>query len=194
MVAYTPAKTKNSTEEALKAIWQELTDIRRQQDASSSQVQRLQRYANLDEKEFAVGQLQSERAILNTVSELARAVSALTMQQVPEEIKVREAGEAVWKSHKIHRQKEVHRSANHLRYMVHCKQEPTMMCPCGEHAGIRFTDEHSKNPDGSMRIVAENVCPRDWYVSLSRLAFEEGNLSEFLKQNKLGDYLARYKL
>jgi hypothetical protein len=58
------------------------------------------------------------------------------------------------------------------------------ICPCGKHKGIQFRDRDE--------TVLDVMCPVDWWVRQTWLAYEKGTLSRFLKSTPLEKYLVPY--
>lgn len=105
--------------------------------------------------------------------------------------------------HAERRKKEEAEVARHLEWdarMAAARQETTECCSCGEHRGIRFIETVERlNTDGSLDIIqdiilADNVCPMRWWFTLSKLAFNKGELSAFTAQNPFSQYIVSYSL
>ena len=70
--------------------------------------------------------------------------------------------------------------------LLHMKQVIAKeTCPCGKHRGIKFIDNDT---------VVELMCPLQWWVRRSWMAFEEGKLSQFLSSTPLQTYIKKFSL
>jgi hypothetical protein len=187
MVVTTTNPTKTQQPDAIQVLHDEIWDLRSKMAAQAEQVQRIQRTSRVDEKEFNIGKMQSERRVLDAVSALTRVVGTMTYQQVDAQTRCDQQGAAVWQSNKEARQREVRHNINHIRYLMSQERQPTYLCPCGQHFGMRFVDSLGT-------VIVDNMCPKDWWISMSRLAFDEGKLSQFNAECKYDDFLAVYKI
>lgn len=179
---------KSKIDQGFQVIHQELLTLQRTQAATAAQVERIQRSVRLDEKEFAVGQQQSNRELINTVGQLARSVNALVRQQRSEQERDEEDGRKIRGMNFDLRQREINRNIARIRYLSTCRQVTVPRCTCGKHKGISFVD------DNTGETVVANMCPQAWWVSRSRLAFEDGKLPEFNKKYDLKKFLSMYQI
>lgn len=72
--------------------------------------------------------------------------------------------------------------AKYIRQLDGMKKVVTEKCSCGEHVGIRFINENGE-------VVEDNMCPADWWVYKSRLAYLDGELDTFLDTTPIEKYL-----
>jgi hypothetical protein len=72
--------------------------------------------------------------------------------------------------------------AKYIRKLDTMKKVITDKCTCGEHVGIRFVDENGT-------VVEDHMCPKDWWVYKSRLAYLDGELDTFLDTTPIETYL-----
>ncbi len=179
--------TKTSTPDAIQIIHDELTDIRSKIADNAVQTERLQRIAQVDLKEMNVGKLQSEQALLRAVRGLTEAVNAQVVSHLSPQERCDLEGNALYQANKASRQAEVRRNVAHIAYLSTLRQETTFVCPCGRHTGIKFVDDKGT-------VVVENMCPKEWWIKQSRLAYSKGQLSQFLKDFEYSDYLSSYKI
>lgn len=178
--------TTNTTGQAIQDIYSYLQDVDRRTAALAGQVQRIHRTVKLDEKEFAVGQQQSQREILLGVSALTETVHALA-RATNIEGAVESDSQALYWEHKERRSREVRKNIEHIRTLASCTVKVSgRTCPCGEHHGLSFV----KNGV----VVEGNLCPKTWWIKQSRLALEEGKLGEFVKSVPFEQYNLAYKI
>lgn len=169
---------------AVDILYQDIQTLERRLADLTSQVQRVQRLVHIDEREAAV-------ADKNSQAELYRAVAKNT-DLVAELLKRQRAADAdpldmrFFHMERQRRSREVRASLERIRHLKQCKQEITPCCPCGQHKGIRFVDNAGNS-------VAE-VCPKSWWISQSRLAFEENRLGQFIKSTPLEKYIKPFVL
>ena len=178
---------RKKLDEALKIVHQENTELRHQLAQMGEQVQRIQRIARVDEREGAVGMLQSNREVLNTMANLTRAVTAMADRQVPPEVAVDQEGWALFLKNREYRMRQVRQHVNHLRYLLDQSLEKTYLCPCERHMGIKITDK-------SGQVLVENECPLEVWKWLSRVALEDGTLKRFNTEVPLSAFLKDYTL
>jgi hypothetical protein len=188
-----PEKPRSPLQEALRDLQEEILELRRKQAASDAQVQRIQRTVRVDEREFNIGKMQSERAVLDSVAALTQAVNAMVLRQEDPQERVDQEGHNLWLASKDDRVREVNHHLGelyNLRAIAEtCDVEHTLMCPCGNHQGMRFVDK----ADHSI-VLIDNECPQQWWFSMSRLAFAEGRLKQYNETVKLPDLLSEYNL
>lgn len=175
-----------AVEDQLVVMQQELLTMQRQNAALATQVQRLQRSINLDEREFAVGQQQSNREVIVTMGKMTEAVGRLIEQKEKENTREEENVFSLGRSKRAH---EVENNLEHIRRLSYCRQTVVPECDCTEHAhkGLRFVDMLTG------QVLEENMCPKTWWIKQSRLAFKNGNLQEFTESTDLRAYLSMYK-
>lgn len=77
---------------------------------------------------------------------------------------------------------DISRRAEYIRKLDSMKKVIVDKCSCGEHKGIRFVDENGS-------IAEDAMCPRDWWIYKSRLAFIDGTFDEFVESTPLEVYL-----
>ena len=178
---------RKKLDEALKIVHQENTELRHQLAQMGEQVQRIQRIARVDEREGAVGMLQSNREVLNTMANLTRAVTAMADRQVPLEVAIDREGQDLFLKNREYRMRQVRQRVNHLRYLLGQSLEKTYLCPCERHMGVKITDK-------SGQVLVENECPLEVWKWMSRVALEDGTLYRFNKEVLLSAFLKEYAL
>ena len=178
---------RKKLDEALKIVHQENMELRHQLAQMGEQVQRIQRIARVDEHEGAVGMLQSNREVLNTMANLTRAVTAMADRQVPPEIAVDREGQDLFLKNREYRMRQVRQRVNHLRYLLDQSLERTYLCPCERHMGVKITDK-------SGQVLVENECPLEVWKWRSRVALEDGTLYRFNTEVPLSAFLKDYAL
>jgi hypothetical protein len=182
------ANSTNTVDQAFLNVYQDITDVRRKLAAQGEQVQRIQRTVRLDEKEFAVGNLQSQRSVLMEVSGLAHAVSALVGQNSDPVAEAEAQSTSYYHQTKAMRQAEVRHNLNEIRLLARCKiVKLDVPCPCGKHHGLCFTDSKGA-------IIEDNMCPKTWWIKQSRLAFENHSLGQFVNSTPMSAYLEAYTI
>lgn len=72
--------------------------------------------------------------------------------------------------------------AKYIRKLDGMQKVVTDKCSCGEHVGIRFVDEKGT-------VVEDNMCPKDWWVYKSRLAYLDGELDKFLDTTPIEKFI-----
>lgn len=168
----------------LEVLWQELEHQKKLTTDLASQVQRVRRFARVDELEAVTGKLEQESILIRSVTELSRAVRVLADVR-QRELSVDEMGQIYHRQNKQWREREIARKLAHYRHMSACKQVTTDKCPCGKHHGIRF-----ETPDG--KVVEENYCPQWWWIAMSRMSFQSGRNKEFHKKYPLTKWINKY--
>ena len=160
----------------------------------ASQVQRIQRFQKLDEKELRVGNERSQAAILSTVDHLARNVDALTRvitAQGDEQMMADLAGQSYRKSMLDVEYRQMQKRIGRLRFLQTCKLVPTgEPCNCGRNSAAHMAVD-VKNPSGK---IIERRCPASIWVSMSRLAYEDNRLGKFTSEHPLNEFMSKYRL
>jgi hypothetical protein len=148
------------------------------------QVERTQRGMQLDLKEQKFGNLKKTEAILLTVEALAGEVSALVDTLKDQQL---QDDHGYYHRRRFLGRQETQKNSRYNRLLAGLKQriikEP---CPCGKHKTIQFVDPHG--------AVVDQMCPRAWWIKMSRNAFEQKNLQAFVKATPMTKYLRRFEL
>jgi hypothetical protein len=148
------------------------------------QVERTQRGMQLDLKEQKFGNLKKTEAILLTVEALAGEVSALVGTLKDQQL---QDDHGYYHRRRFLGRQETQKNSRYNRLLAGLKQriikEP---CPCGKHKTIQFVDPHG--------AVVDQMCPRAWWIKMSRNAFEQKNLQAFVKATPMTKYLRRFEL
>lgn len=166
----------------------ELDTVKRQLQANNTAVQRIRSLSQVDEKAMLTQAVQNHREVLGGVSELTDAVNQMLEETGKDPVQeLTKTSNALYHSMKFAQAQKVRQNVDHRRRLSKCRLTKTEVCPCGEHYGIMFTDD-----DGI--VLENNVCPLNWWVTMSRLAYIDGVYSQFLENVPLADYLAAYKL
>lgn len=183
----------NTVDEAIMGVHQILTNLERRQADMGVQIQRLQRFSKLDERELAVDKMRSERQVLEAVETLAYAVETLTtVQRDPIEAGVSASTDLYW-SHKRQQETRTGRNLNHTRYLLSLKQQKTFQCchvgadgqPDHMHMGIQFLDHKGE--------VVDELCPTTWYVKLCALDFANKNGSAWADSHPYAEFIKPYQ-
>jgi hypothetical protein len=174
----TPAPTN------LEVLWQEMEHQKRLTTDLTSQVQRVRRFARVDELEAVTGKLEKESVLSQTVTELSKAVHVLANVR-QRELSVDEMGQNYHRQNTQRREREVASHLSRYRYMSTLKQVTTPRCPCGQHIGIRF-----ETPDG--KVIEENYCPTWWWIAMSRMSFQSGKNKEFHQKYPMTKWVDKY--
>jgi hypothetical protein len=184
------ADSINTTQQAFKDVYDELTRLSATNADLSLQVQRIQRSIKIDEREKEAGQEQSARELTQAVTRLTVAVNQMLIEQ-----RTAETGEARFNAdgvtlHRLNvdrQSRDARKRLNYIRQLADLRQVDTPKCPCGNHSGIRFVNKQGD-------IIEDNMCPKEWWIKQSRLAFENGKLDDFVSLIPMKDYLFAYKL
>ena len=180
------ANTKQQAPTNLDVLWQEMEHLKRLNTDLASQVQRVRRFARVDELEAVSGKLEQESLLIQQMGELSRAVSVLADVR-QSEMSVDEMGQQVHRENQATRRRQTSRSLAHYRYLSTLTQVMTERCPCGKHRGIQFRTAEDK-------VIEENYCPQWWWVAMSRMSFESGKHREFHRRAPLIKWLGKYAL
>lgn len=179
-----PTESKNTVKNAVDVIIQDINHIEKTQTNLASQITRIQRMMKLDEKEVATQRQRSETMLLQAVENNTMLVTALLERMLGTEDDP--LGMSYYHERKRQEQRESQKRLDTIRSLSQLRQKKTGTCPCGQHKGIQFLDESDN--------VVEERCPKSWWISLSRLALEEGRLGTFTKTTPIDKYLSRYSL
>lgn len=178
------ATNANPAPTNLEVLWQEIEHQKKLTTDLSSQVQRVRRFARVDELEAVTGKLQSEETLIRTINSLTETVHVIAdLRQ--RELSVDEEGQRYWLQNKALRSRQTAKHLAHYRYMSTLTQTRTDRCPCGRHQGIRFTTK-----DGT--VVEENYCPLWWWIAMSRMALDSRKSAQFREKMPLTKWLEKY--
>jgi hypothetical protein len=176
------------TDTQVQYLLAELDTVKRQLQANNTAVQRIRSLTQVDDKAMLTQAVQNHRDVLEGVSELTYAVNQMLEESGKDPVmELTKTSNALYHSMKFVRKQQIRQNVDHRRRLSKCRLTKTDVCPCGEHYGIMFTDDEGT-------VLEENVCPLNWWVAMSRLAFIDGVYSQFLEKLPLSDYLAAYKL
>ena len=181
-----PANAKTQAPTNLEVIWQEVEHQKRLTTDLASQLQRVRRFARIDELEVVTGKIEQETALITSMTTLSQAVTVLAdvrRREVTPEI----AGQEYWYQQKAIRSRQVARNLARYRYLSTLAQVRTDRCRCGKHQGIQFKDQEGN-------IIEENYCPQWWWVAMSRMSFDSGRHKEFHTKCPLEKWLKKYDL
>lgn len=174
--------------EGFKSIFQEMTLNRASISDTASQVQRIQRFMKLDEREWRDDKQRSEVRLLQAVSTLTDAVTALSgAKEYQQEYAVNSISAQCFRNEKVNRSRRASQHVDETKGLYKCRQELTPTCPCGEHRGLKFTDNTGQ-------VVVDNMCPKVWWIKQSHVAFMSGRLTTFVNSMPISVYLKPYKL
>lgn len=165
-------------------LYGEMQHVQRIVTDLSAQVGKIHRHVNIDQREYDLARGKSEKALLEAVNNNTEIINELLLERRTQDMVEHQAYEYQVQREQFDR--EASKRRRHLRYLMECEQKVTKVCPCGAHKGIAFLDDHGD--------TIEEWCPRSWWVSRSRIAFEDKTLSKFVKAMPLDKYLAAYKL
>ena len=181
-----PASAKTTAPTNLEVIWQEVEHQKRLTTDLANQIQRVRKFARIDELGVVVGKIEQETVLISTMVTLAQSVGVLAdLRQ--RELTPDESGQAYWHQQKSIRSRQVARNLTRYRYLSTLTQVRTDRCPCGKHQGIQFKDQEG-------RIIEENYCPQWWWVAMSRMSFESGKHKDFHTKCPLDKWLKKYTL
>lgn len=166
---------------AIDVIYQDLHHIQSVLSDLESRFAGLNRFVRYDEQ---VAQAEKDEVTTSMVRAMTTNTEAVS--ELVQVIRAERAGDEVpyFGIHKRRRRNEIALRSKHLDYLTHCKQKVTPVCPCGKHKGIQFLDKGK---------VVEEVCPKSWWITQSRLAYDDGRLEEFTSSTPLSEYLSRFK-
>jgi hypothetical protein len=167
---------------AVDVLYQDIIQIEKTVSGLSAQVVRLQRLVNIDKAEAAVGEQRSRTELVTAINNQTDLLTDLLKRET--QMSVEDRLVQGYLLDKMDRAASVQKGIAYLRYLERCKQTVTDRCPCGQHKGIRFLDK-----DGN---IIEERCPKSWWVSLSRIAYEDGNLSGFVESTPMETFLKLY--
>jgi hypothetical protein len=171
---------------ALDVIYQDLQHAEQRIASLAEQVQRLQRLVKYDERAAAVGEKESQEELLCAVARNTELVAQLLAKnRACSEL---DDPDNMFVFHQVRARctKSAQKRLEHIRILSGCRQEITPVCKCGQHRGIRFLNSEGK--------AIDEMCPQAWWIAQSRLAFEDGRLSQFAKSTPLDKYIRAYKL
>ena len=164
----------------------EIGDIREQMGKMSQQIVRTQRSVKLDEHDFQLANMQYQRDSTRQLMSLTASVEALLNERYTDPAyQLQLQSEDLHARKSIERQREIDKSLRQIRFLSKLRQEKTLVCPCGEHKGITFFDAQNNPVNGKL-------CPKVWWIKLSRLALEEGRLNSFLTSTPLDKYMSAF--
>jgi hypothetical protein len=167
-------------------LWQEIDHLKRIITDQNSQIQRMRRFSRVDELEAVTGKLESEKALIRTVTTLSQSVQVL-IDARHQELHPDLAGQILYSQNRERRSRQTARHLAYYRYLSTLVQSTTDKCPCGKHKGIQFARKDGK-------VVEENYCPQWWWVAMSRMSFESGRNREFHQICPLAKWLEKYVL
>lgn len=168
-------------------IYQDLQHLASLVSGLTAQVERIQKVVRIDKQEAETAERKGVGELMQAVAENTNITRAFISEMRKKE---REEENDYAQRGRVARRRELEKrnaALRQVRLMKSCKQELTKRCPCGQHRGILFS-----TIDGI--IIEENMCPKVWWISQSRLAFEEGTLRAFSESTPMSLYLSAYKL
>jgi hypothetical protein len=171
----------------LEDLRQQVSSLQRRQSEMGSRVARLDKVTNASKREFIIDTAEAVRGVTDAVADLTEQVGDLlyARQQSAQQSRV----EISFLRHQQSAQTQ-EKAANLLvlaetRALSKCRQRTTPVCPCGQHQGIQFYNGH---------IIIENMCPQEWWIRQSRVAFEDGKLKQFINTTSCSVYLSAYSI
>ncbi len=170
----------------LQVVWDEIEHLKNIITDQASQIQRLRKFARLDELEAVTGKLANENTLIRTVTALTASISVLAETR-QSELHPDVAGQQLHEQMAERRSRQVRKNLSHLRYLSTLTQERTEVCPCGRHTGIRFITK-----EGTVEV--DNYCPLWWWIAMSRMAFDSGKSAAFRDKMPLDIWLKKYAL
>jgi hypothetical protein len=176
--------TSETNNDGFEILYQEQQHLEGQYSSLATQVQKLLKIVRYDEKEARVAEQKSSAELLQAVAANTELVSVV-LQRMEEQQKDPLISN-FYPIEKERRTKEVKENLKYVHFLSTLQQETTPVCSCGKHHGIRFIDSEGN--------VVTECCPVEWWVSQSRLAYEDGNLSGFITSTPLDKYIAPYRL
>ncbi len=193
-------------------ITRRLADLNSQVQALQKQVDNLAQkvnsayYRDNQETSAAFARLQQGQDILaDTLTvmtgALERALKRPQMiQQVDPQFQDRREGNEIFLQMRTTRWRTNEKSLKEAARLATLEREKTPLCPCGKHQGIRLVEEVVQGPweEGQAEtervVVEENICPVEFWLTLSRLAYTDGLLAAFNREAPLAGFLSEYRL
>lgn len=166
---------------SIDVLYQDIIHLEKAVSDLGRQVERVHRVVRIDERESAVAESRSRSELIEAVSSNTDAVHGLLAALHTEQ----ELDGYYWRE-KRRRTTEAGKRTEHVRSLAKAKKKVGGVCSCGKHKGIQFLDREGN--------ILEERCPVSWWVSLSRLAYEDEKLDAFLKSTPLEKYIRLYKL
>lgn len=160
-------------------------DIQQMQRAISdmqSQMMRIWKTTRMDERAVAIEKQENENHLLTLVADNTKVVAELLHEMRSNRLLESDAGFYAWRKGAERAQYE--RNARRDEMLEGCSQVVVDTCSCGKHKGIRFVDKNEK--------VVEELCPLNWWVTQSKLAYRAGTLGSFVSSTPLDKYLKQY--
>jgi hypothetical protein len=165
-------------------LYQDIQHLERLVGDINNQLTRVNRLIRYDERTAAVEDKQSQTELMQAIRDNTNVVHQ--MLKKADEDDEAQRPDLFFRVQRMTDAKARWKRLDRIKMLTHCKQEITPECPCGEHKGLRFRDKEGN-------VVAE-LCPRAWWVSQSRLAFEEKHLSQFVASTPLDKYIKPFTL
>ena len=128
----------NTPEAAINDLWVAHNQAQGQLADLANQVQRIRRYAQVDEREIRQEKLSSEQAVIRSVEGLTEKVSELLGQGQRSSNDLQAT--AYYYSVRDARAVEISRNLAHTRQLLNLKRSLTNKCPCGKHKGVQLAD------------------------------------------------------
>lgn len=184
---------------AFNTVFQDIASLGLKISVVAEQVTKLSRFNKVDELGGAAEESRVRIELLKAMADSTQAVNSLTRSNARVGAEL-QPDNTIFREQKYRRRLESHSNLRYIKILADSPQTKIQECPCGNHQGVRFLEHiDSLNIDGKTVevdhfVVVEELCPKDWWIKQTRIAFEGGYLSKFTKSTPLGLYLEGYKL
>lgn len=162
-------------------LYQDIHHLQGALTDANAQIARIQRVMKLDDLENQAFIQDRWNNLVGIIENNTEATTALVRKLEPQDGIL---ADDFYRMEKRTKQAQRQKNLRYARKLEVCKKKITPECPCGEHKGIRFLDV-----DGN---TIEERCPKSWWITLSRLAFEDGKLDQFVSSTPLTKYIKAY--
>ena len=173
---------KNNASLAIQDLYNNQQHQAHQMSDLATQVEKIRRYTKYDTKAQVAHTLEHEEAILKSIESLGAQTATLLGHLQDEKVE-----DGFYRAGKLRRQTEVLRNSRYNRLLTGLKQKIiNKPCVCGKHKTLQFLDPNDN--------VIEELCPRSWWFKRSRIAMEDGKLTDFVSSTPEEVYLKAFKL
>jgi hypothetical protein len=173
-----------SSNDTVNSLYQDMMQTEKTVASLERQVQRLQKAIRIDELEFAVDKQKTQNQLMEAVAVNTELTSEVLSLLVDRETDAMYSTLDNYRTLRLHGASAHRKRLTHIKALTSCKQKVVPECPCGKHKGIMFLDNNGEE--------IETRCPESWWLSLSRIAFEEHRLSSFVETTPRNEYLQLY--
>lgn len=164
-------------------LFQDTEQIKRAVTDLQAQVMRVWKLTRMDERAVAMEKDENATNLLRLVADNT-ALVAETLKELRAN-RVLESDDSFYKWRKGIEHSQAERNIRRDRMLEGCTQVVVDKCPCGNHKGIQFINQKNE--------VVEELCPASWWLTQTKLAYKDGNLSAFIKSTPRDTYLKQYE-